>query len=193
MGQPPILSIVPDGSMVNAGDVLCRLNSAQYEELVRLQTIELEESRAEYEGAKLDLEADMIRLREYQEGLLAQLKQQYQSKIVLAEAENTRQEDRVVWTEKMVGMKYVPMSRLALENQILQKTQIEQSRTKLALSNLIKYTGPKTIAGLEARFESRKSELNFRKAPPRSAQQETRPSSRSRWSSARFARPTTAS
>ncbi len=162
-GSTTILSIVPDGSIVHAGDELCRLDSSDYEELVRQQSIELEESRAEYQGAELDLQADMIRLKEYEEGLLLQLKEQYQGKIVLAEAENRRQAERVTWTERMVDLKYLPLSRLALEKQNLQRTQIERNRALLALNNLVKFTGPKVIAGLEARLESRKSELNFRK------------------------------
>lgn len=162
-GASTILSLIPDGSNVKTGDVICKLDASDYEELVRQQTIEVEESKAEYLGAQLDLEADEIRLREYREGLLEQLKEKYQGQIALAEADHRRQQDRVVWTERMAELKYLPLSRLALERQTLQKTQIEKDRSQLALSNLLKFTGPKVIANLQAAVESGKSVLTFRK------------------------------
>src|SRR5262249_43914232 len=45
-GATTILSLVPEGTRVRAGDVLCRLDASEYEELARLQRIVVAQARA---------------------------------------------------------------------------------------------------------------------------------------------------
>ncbi len=161
-GASTIIKLMPEGTMVAEGDVLCELDSASYRELVRQQAIEVEESRAEQNESRLDLEAEVIRLREYRDGTLDQLKQRYQGQIALAEAEFNRQRDRVVWTQRMVELQYLPSSRLRQENNLLQRNEIELDRSRLAYKNLLEYTAPKVIAALEARIYSLQSVLTYR-------------------------------
>ncbi len=47
-GSSTILSVIPDGSTVKKGDLLCELDSAEYEELVRRQTIGVKKAMAEH-------------------------------------------------------------------------------------------------------------------------------------------------
>ena len=51
-----VLSIVPNGALVKKGDELCRLDSSRYDELARLQEIEVGQARALRDQARLILE-----------------------------------------------------------------------------------------------------------------------------------------
>ena len=67
-GASTIIELIPDGSNVKKGDVLCRLDSSDYEELIRQQEIQVQRSRADLEAARLDLESEKAALREYRDG-----------------------------------------------------------------------------------------------------------------------------
>jgi HlyD family secretion protein len=160
-GTTTIIELIPDGSQVKKGDVLARLDASDYEELVRQQTIEVEESRAELRQAELEHEACQVRLREYNEGLLGQLKEQYAARIALAEADHTRQQDRTAWTHRMVDLNYLPGSRGTFEDNNLMRTQITLDTARLSLSNLLKFGAPKAVAALEAWVYSAGRVKNF--------------------------------
>ena len=161
-GSSTILEIIPDGAQVKAGDTLARLDGSDYEELVRQQSIEVEESRAEYRQALLELESAQVRLREYSEGLFNQMKENYKAAIVLAEADHKRQTERVEWTVRMVELNYLPSSRLSMERNTAQRTEIALASARLTLNNLINYGAPKAVAVLEAGVEGARSVLTFR-------------------------------
>src|SRR5689334_369002 len=51
-----ILTVIPDGSAVKKGDEICRLDSSQIEELVRLEEIQVSQAQASWQQAKLTAE-----------------------------------------------------------------------------------------------------------------------------------------
>ena len=68
-----ILSLVPEGTQVKKGDVLCRLDASEYEELVRTQEIKSEQAKARaLRQAELnfDVASGRLAVREYRDGLL---------------------------------------------------------------------------------------------------------------------------
>ncbi len=67
-----ILTMIDNGSVVKKGDVLCRLDSSQFEEMARQQEIQVNQARALSLQARLVLETARMALREYQEGLVNQ-------------------------------------------------------------------------------------------------------------------------
>jgi HlyD family secretion protein len=162
-GASRILEIVDDGSMVKQGDILARLDSTDYDELVRVQTVEVERSRAAHRSAELDLEAEQIRLKEYRDGQLVQIRESARGKIKLAESEFSRQKDRLEWTRRMVDLHYMPESRLSLQEQVFQQSQISLDTQRLALSILDTYKAPKIVTQLEASVLTHESMLTFTK------------------------------
>ena len=160
-GSSSIIELVPDGTMVTKDQVICQLDSSEYEELVRQQQIELQEDSAECEGVRLDLESLEIQLREYRDGLFVQLKEQYQGQIALAQADLQRQQDKLAWSERMAEIGYLPLSRLRSEQQLLLQTEIALNRAQLAYDNLVKYTAPKTILTLEGRLDGMRAQLSY--------------------------------
>jgi HlyD family secretion protein len=160
-GASLIIDLTPEGTRVSKGDVLCRLDSSEYEEMVRQQEIELQEDRAQYEGARLDLETLEVALKEYRDGQYVQLREQAQAQITLAEADRKRQEDRLDWARRMAGIGYLPLDRLTAEVQTLQRTQVMLDQAKLAASTLVAYKAPKTILTLQGRIDGARAQLTF--------------------------------
>ncbi len=71
---PPtaIISILPDGSRVKKGDLICELNSAAFKAALVDQTTPTKSAEAAYLDAKLAREVAEIALTEYVEGILKQ-------------------------------------------------------------------------------------------------------------------------
>lgn len=160
-GTSAIIELVPEGTTVEKGDILCRIDSSEYEEIVRQQEIEVQEDRAYLEGYRLDLESLEIRLREYRDGQLEQLKQQFQGQIALAEAELNRQKSRMEWSQRMLEIGYLPRSQFAAEEQRLRQAEIALGRNSLAFDNLIKYTAPKMLITLEGQIGAAKARFTY--------------------------------
>lgn len=160
-GSTTILNIVPEGSTVKKGEVLCELDSSEYEELTRQQQIAVDQSQADYDAARLDLEAQEINLREYSEGLLKQQREGYVGRVSLAEAEVQRQRERLEWTRKMAEMGYVPESRVRAESGTLDRTLLDLGMTRRASVNLDKFVAPRTIITLESRLAAYRSVLAY--------------------------------
>ena len=141
--------------------MLCQLNSAEYIEMARQQQIELEEDRAELLSARLELEKLEVSLREYRDGQFVQLQEQMMGAITLARADFERQKDRVAWSERMLEIGYLPLSRLAAEKMTLLQTEIDMNRSKLAYDNLLAYTAPKMILTIEGQLDGAKAQLSY--------------------------------
>lgn len=160
-GSSAIIELVPEGTVVKKGDVLCQLNAAEYIEMTRQQQIELEEDRAELLSARLEFEKLEVSLREYRDGQYVQLQEQMMGQITLARADFERQKDRVAWSERMLEIGYLPLSRLAAEKMTLLKTEIDMKRSRLAFDNLKAYTAPKMILTIEGQLEGARAQLSF--------------------------------
>lgn len=160
-GASTIIELIPDGSTVREGDVLCRLDSSDYEELIRLQEMEVQRVRASREAAVLDLDSMKAALREYRDGTLIQVRERYQGNIAIARSNVKSQSERVAWTERMVGIGYVPLSRLSAEKQSLDRFQIQLDQTLLAYNNLEKFGAPRTTFTLESRIASYQSLVTY--------------------------------
>lgn len=160
-GSSLIIDLVPEGTHVTAGQVLCTMDSSEYEEMVRQQEIELQEDRAQYESARLSLETLEVALREYRDGQFVQLKEQSQAQITMATAELKRQQDRLEWAQRMADIGYLPLERLTAEEQTLQRAQVTLDQATLEESTLIAYKAPKMILTLEGQIDGARAQLTF--------------------------------
>ena len=86
-GQTTIISIVPEGSLVKKGDLVCELDSAALKDQLINQQITVSSARANYENARLARESAEIAVVEYQEGIFRIEIQETAGNIKIAEAE----------------------------------------------------------------------------------------------------------
>lgn len=162
-GASTIISIVPDGSHVEAGDVLCELDSATYLELVRQQEIRVEEERALTEAADLTLHNAEVALKEFKDGTVAQTLQQYSGQIALSKADLESQMDRLRWTSRMVELGYMPQVRQVNEQQGVDRIELTLGLTEMGLEKFSKFGVPRTTRTLEASIEGARSRQAYQK------------------------------
>lgn len=160
-GSSVILEVIDDGSLVKRDDVLCRLDSSEYEELVRQQLIKVDQARSEKQKAELDLGAAEIALIEYRDGSLSQLRQNFREQVFLYEADIARQKDRIAWSENMVHNGYLSEGKLILERENLKRSQINLKRVRGESANLEKFVAPIQLRRLEAAVEKAQEELSY--------------------------------
>jgi HlyD family secretion protein len=156
-----IIELIPDGTPVKKGDVLCRFDSSNYVELVRRQRIELEQARSEERQAGLELGAAQAALRSYRDGEAIQIVEGLQSKIALARSERPKAEERLRWAEQMFKIGYVSSDEVAQARRARDQQEVELRNQARALRTHEKYTVPKMVRQLEVQVEDAARRLEF--------------------------------
>jgi len=162
-GATTILSLVPEGTSVRRDDVLCRLDSSDYEELVRQQQLKVETSRADRRRAELELEIARSALVEFRDGLRGQQTQEYLGRIAMAEADLTRQGDRTAWSDRMLDRRYIAASQAAVERHERLRAEVVLASARRAYSAFLRFQSGATLRGIECQIEAAETNLAFEK------------------------------
>jgi HlyD family secretion protein len=152
-GASTILEIIPNGTKVKKGDVLCRLDASEYEDVALAQTIRVEQHKAEEVQRDTGLQSAEIALREYRDGLFAQDIMGMRGRVALAEAELKAASDRLAWSERMAAKGYASLRQVANDRQALLSSTIRLKRAEMELDTYRRYTAPKNIVSLKADVE----------------------------------------
>jgi multidrug efflux pump subunit AcrA (membrane-fusion protein) len=157
-GQTTILMILPEGTRVTEGQLVCELDSSQLQDTLKNQKIATLGAQAAFENAKLTREVAEIAVVEYVEGIYKQEFETVQGEIALADAEQKRAADRIEWSDRMFQKGYLSKAQnIADQVSLKQKVfALEQAQTKKAV--LEKYTRDKTIKELKSEVEKAKSD-----------------------------------
>lgn len=160
-GASVLLYLIPDGTIVKRGEVLARLDSSGYEELLRQQQITVERARSDRYQAALNLDVAKLSVHEYEEGVLKETLKDSQRAIALAESEEMRTKDRLDWTLRMEEKGYAPKSQVATEKQNYAKALFAVAQEKGALKVFEQYVAPKELRALEGQVLSDQAVLNY--------------------------------
>jgi HlyD family secretion protein len=155
-----ILTLIDNGAHVEKGDVLCRLDSSEFEELARQQGIMVNQARAMCLKAKLELETARIGLRAYQDGVVSQMTKDFDGRIALGRSETQRQANRLAWTECMLAKGYLSQSQVLSERQALAQAQHELCKAEGEFQLFRRYVVPKEIKTLLSQCTT--AEVNYR-------------------------------
>jgi len=153
-GSTRILTIVPDGSIVKKGDVICTLDASQFDEMLITQRINVERAKSEELQASMELEVAKIALEEYSNGSAKQQIQTIKGQIALAQTDATRLTSRLDWARKMYEKGYLSRTAMRSEELAMLRSDIQFSNAELSLKILEKYTQPKTEHQLRTRIIS---------------------------------------
>jgi HlyD family secretion protein len=157
-GASTILTLVEEGTNVKAGDILCTLDSSEYEELVRTQEIKTEQAAAAQKQAHLNFEIAELAVHEYKEGLYDQQRQTMEGTIALAKSDHERALDRLKWTRKMLEKGYVSIASKASDERTLSQSEQDVLTSRFDLTNFLEYSHNKTLMELSAEVEKRRFE-----------------------------------
>lgn len=157
-GSTTIITIVPEGTRVKKGDLVCELDSATLRDNLTNQKISTQEKDAAYQNAKLTREVAEISVTEYIEGTYKQERATMEGDISLATSDLVRADDRVIWATKMYEKGYVSKAQKVSEELTRQQAFFKKEQSESKLKVLEKYTKPKTIKDLTSEVEKAKSD-----------------------------------
>ena len=149
-----ILEVVEEGTNVQPGDILCRLDSSSFETELVQQQIACNTSEAAMIEATNTWEAAIIAKLEYVEGTFFQEEQTIQSEIFLAEENLRRAKEYVNYSERLAARGYVTAQQLEGDRFAVEiaKTDLDAAKTKLRV--LREYTKTKMLKQLDSDIKS---------------------------------------
>ena len=175
-GSTTIISIMPEGTRVKKGDVVCELDSASLRDRLTNQKIASQGAEASYRNARLARENAEFAVKEYQEGtylldrstILGQVKlaesalQKARARLDRIRRARQRLNDTPSRKEEATSASHI-LAELDLENQ-LDSTEQTLMREQASLENaqgqrnlLEKYTKDRTIRELGVKVDERRS------------------------------------
>jgi HlyD family secretion protein len=152
-GASTILEIIPNGTTVKKGDVLCRLDASEYEDVAKAQEIRVLQHQSEMVQTALALQSAEVALTEYRDGLLPQDILGMKGRIALAESDVKTASDRLAWSERMAGKGYASRAQVASDRQLLLGANLRLEQAQLQLDTYGRYNSSKNLVALKAEIE----------------------------------------
>ncbi|MCE9603597.1 MAG: HlyD family efflux transporter periplasmic adaptor subunit [Planctomycetia bacterium] len=154
-----ILEIVPEGTFVEEGDFLVRLDDAVLQNELTLQTINCNASQASVIQAETTVETAKLALSEYESGTFKQEEEQLQSEIFVAEEAHRRSQEYVRYSERLAAKGYVTPIQLEADRFAVSKAakELEVARTKQVV--LHTYSKQKMMKQLESEVKTAEAKL----------------------------------
>ena len=170
------MMILPEGSAVKKGQIVCRLDSSALRDQLTNQKITVKSAEANYQNAKLSREVAEIAVAEYSEGIYKQNQAELKNAVTAAESAIHKAEARMKRTQiarrrleelhATKGPASTPadlVAELDLEDRVeatetvlaSERAAVDQARNKLVV--LEKFTLPKTIKELTHEVDAARS------------------------------------
>ena len=149
-----ILEVVEEGTKVEKGDVLVRLDAAALEKEVVEQQIQCNSNQAAMIEARNTYEAAKIAEEEYVQGTYKQEEEQIESEIFIAEENLRRAREYLSYSQRLAARGYVTSQQLEGDQFAVKKAKTELSVAKTKLDVLQEYTKRKTLKTLQSDIKS---------------------------------------
>ncbi len=128
-----ILELVPEGTVVEKGHFLVRLDDADLQKDLLTQRISVHRARAALVKAKADVEAAELALDEYLSGSFRQEEEQMESAEFVARENLRRAEEYLAYSKKLATKGYLPEAQLEADQFSVEKArkELDLAMTKL--------------------------------------------------------------
>jgi HlyD family secretion protein len=156
---PTILSILPEGSRVKAGDVVCELDSSAYRDALPVQQIRSVQAGAWVEQAKFMLEANEIALREYADGILPQDTELVRNYIRICETEKEHADQNLAWSRAAHAKGFRTGSQVEADAATVQQAGFTVLDAECMLRRLVNYTAKRIVKARRAKIEAIHADL----------------------------------
>lgn len=156
-GGSTILWIIPDGTLVEQGAELVKLDQSGIEEQLRSQKGIYEKAVATQIQAREDAGAAAIAVEEYLEGVFVKEMQTVEAQIKIA-LENLRSSENILDHSKRMSRKgFVTPLQVEADEFAVQRAQLDLDAAKTAKSVLEKFSKAKMLKELEGKRDSAKA------------------------------------
>lgn len=155
-----ILKIVPEGTYVNEGDFLIKLDdSALQEELVTRQ-ITVNGSKAALAQARADLDSAKLTLQEYKSGTFREREEEMLGNEFVAVENLRRAEEYLRYSQNLEEKGYVSQVQLEADRFAVEKAKKELDVARTKLEVLRTYSKTKVLNQLQAAIETATARLS---------------------------------
>jgi multidrug resistance efflux pump len=163
-GSTRILRILPEGSQVKEGEVVCWLDDAAFRDELQAQLIRWEQAKSWVEQAERILEVSQISLEEYRDGIYpqdVQLIEQYIASIAIQQKQ-ARQD--LEWSRDMFRRNLYAETQVTSREYAVDRWDVAMREAEGMRERLVQYTGPKILRNLEAKIAAVTADLQAQKA-----------------------------
>ena len=154
-----IVWIIPEGTVVEEGEVLVRLDSSNLEERFANQDVTVTNTKAAVIQATADLKVAELARLEYEEGTYHKEKKAIQNRILKAEEDLSRAAENRGFTEKLLAQGYVTELQLKADKAREEQLQNDLKSAELELDVLEKYTQKKMLEQYTANIKTADAQL----------------------------------
>ncbi len=170
-GRTLILSLVPEGTSVKAGDVVCELDATALVEkgfqqrlsvsnaeasfVKARQNFEIQESQnqSDIASARQKLEFAQQDLRKYMEGERESELEKSREALTLTKEDSLRAADRLEWSQKLAAKGFITASELETDRVARDRVEIALRQATRELDLLVRFQVPRKEAELRAALE----------------------------------------
>lgn len=153
-GSTRILTILPEGTRVKEGDVVCELDSSAFSDEVAAQLIRHAQAKAWVEQARAILEVNDIALREYRDGIYREDLGLVDSYIEACKLECKRAAATLEWSRGVSKKRLRTPAQLRGDVLTMKRAEIALAAAEGMKHRLVDFTAPKIIKSLEAKGEA---------------------------------------
>ena len=153
-----IVWIIPEGTAVEEGEVLVRLDSSNLEERLANQEITVLNTIAAKTQAAADFEVATLALKEYEMGTLEKERIAIRNKILKVDEDLSRATENLRYTEKLLAQGYITELQLKADKAREEQLQNDLASAKLESDVLEQYTKPKMLEQYNANIMTAKTQ-----------------------------------
>jgi len=154
-----ILEIVPEGTHVKKGDLICRLDSSALENERNQQQIIVIQSESAVAQARANLKSAEIARQEYLEGTFKVEESTFEAEIAVNEENLRRAKDYAEHSKELFAKGYVTKLQLEADQFAVINAQTELKNSNTKLLSLREFTKPKMLSQLDADIAVQKANL----------------------------------
>jgi HlyD family secretion protein len=158
-GSTRIIEILPEGSPVKTGEIVCTLDSSSFRDEFQAQQIKHAQAKAWVDQAKTILEVNEITYREYRDGIYPQDLMLIKQYIESCAIEQERAAKAEQWSKETLAKGFRATAQYSADQLELQRAEMAYREAKGMEERLIKYTGPRLLKSLEAKLQSIKADM----------------------------------
>ncbi|WP_193378468.1 efflux RND transporter periplasmic adaptor subunit, partial [Singulisphaera acidiphila] len=159
-GSTRIIGIIPEGTRVVAGDLVCELDSAAFRDELQAQQIRYLQAKSWVEQAKSILEVNEISLREYQEGIYPQDAQLIRQYITGCQTEQKRARLNLEWSRDAAKKGFRANAQVKADELADLQASFILSEAEGMEHRLKNFTMPRIMKARQAKIEAIKSDLS---------------------------------
>jgi HlyD family secretion protein len=163
-GSTRIISILPEGTPVKEGDVVCELDSAAFKDEYRAQQIRETQAKTLVEQAQAILDVTEITLREFRDGIYPQDALLIRQYIHTCRIQEEQARQNVEWSREAHRKQYRATAQLNADVLAHQQAQIALREAEGMALRLDKFTAPRVLKSLEAKLAAIRADKSAREA-----------------------------